>query len=207
VRIFLILQKNESEWIALGSVSDMHRMIVEACFGTEVRSHHEDGQTLASHIVSKVTHGLFAGIHAAIKVGDQHDEWTQIVAELPANAWDVASGAAYVSIHCGQSTIELVLSPLLVSRIVDMGSPNATDTGEYEPVSRAIESECMTLEIAAGVSDISLSDLRTLAVGDVIKLSRQVNKPLSMFMGTKQVGQALLGSKDDRMAIRVLSFQ
>jgi len=206
-RSWLILQRNENEWIGLGTFSALEKIIIDSCFGTGVNNNCDDDQSLASRIVYKVAQGLSEAILAAMSDSDRLSEWTQDKAELPEHAWDVASGAAFVTIRCGESTVELVLSPLLVSRIVDAGSSFATDVGEYESVSRAIESERVVLNIAAGVSDVSLNDLRTMAVGDVIKLNKQVNEPFNMFMGPKQVGQALLGAKDGLKAIRVLSFQ
>lgn len=102
------------------------------------------------------------------------------------------------------ATLRLVLWPELLERwLGDMPAGLPHDL-PLVPVQQGLEVQSVTLEVIAGSAELSLTELQSLAAGDVIRLDRRLADPLAvLFDGEQQVAAGHLGALQGRRSVQL----
>jgi flagellar motor switch protein FliM len=97
----------------------------------------------------------------------------------------------------------LRLSPPLVDAC--LGSLDAPR--KEVPLSGAVQAmrnQCVALNVLLGEAEVTLAELQTLGVGDVLRLDRRVSEPLAVRLSDERViCAAHLGTRGDRKAVQL----
>ena len=111
--------------------------------------------------------------------------------------------AASVTLGAGVS-LELVLGRPLLARWTEGA---ACETGQSAPLvslREGLEAESVAVEVVVGSAELSLAELQSLSVGDVLRLDRGIKDPLMvMFDGGQGVCGAHLGAVRGRRAVQL----
>lgn len=78
--------------------------------------------------------------------------------------------------------------------------------GAMVPAGHALESQPVRVEVVAGEAELLLQELATLAVGDVVRLDRNIAQPLQLVIsGGEAISAAHLGAAGDQKAVQLSS--
>jgi flagellar motor switch/type III secretory pathway protein FliN len=128
-----------------------------------------------------------------------------------ARCFDYASGAIVMTVViCGQSMTWLCPHACLSAAEGEPGQVGVAEAN-LPPLSRrqhASGNVALRLTVEAGQADLSVGNLLTLAVGDVIRLNRSIDAPLAVCgPGGQRLFDGHLGKAGDVMALEVARHQ
>jgi hypothetical protein len=118
-------------------------------------------------------------------------------------------GSGWVIVRCRFDSVDqslLLLSPVLVSGFIG-AEPRLRKSmpAAAVPVRRAVELQPVVLEVIAGEAELTLRDLQTLEVGDVIRLDRRLDELLRLgVLGGEAVCSGHLGAAKGHKAVQLL---
>lgn len=116
-------------------------------------------------------------------------------------------GIACLAMKCSLKA-GITISLLLWSETIDAWANDIeTHTGKpVVPVTRAIDRERVDVDIVVGEGELTIEELGTLAVGDVIPLGRKLSEEVAVRLATgAPLCKGFLGDMDGRMAVQVTS--
>ena len=119
------------------------------------------------------------------------------------------SGGGFLGVICRVGdifTLRLVFWPDLIAGFTDEDARRrAAGSGNVIPRTRAIETQTVVLEAVAGEAELSLNELQTLAVGDVIRLDGWIEQPIVVRLSDmRHVCSGHLGMAKGRKAVRLV---
>jgi hypothetical protein len=113
--------------------------------------------------------------------------------------------AARIALGGAKSTFGMLLAPALVSALM----PARKQFPLPEHIARrgaAVAAQSIAIDVVLGNAEVSLQELTSLAVGDVIVLSEKLGAPSQVVIkGGAPIAEAALGCLDGRRAIQVES--
>lgn len=111
--------------------------------------------------------------------------------------------AANVTLGVGVS-LELVLGRPLLEHWTEGAAFEPGQSAPLVSVREGLEAESVAVELVVGVAELSLAELQSLSVGDVLRLDRGIKDPLMvMFDGGQGVCGAHLGAVRGRRAVQL----
>lgn len=118
------------------------------------------------------------------------------------------SGGGFLGMICRVGdffTLHLVFWPDLIVVYTDGDARRpVAGSDNVVPRTRAIETQTVVLEAVAGEAELSLSELQTLAVGDVIRLDGRIERPIVVRLAdTGPVCRGHLGRAKGRKAVQL----
>jgi hypothetical protein len=119
-------------------------------------------------------------------------------------------GSGWVAIGCRFGSVDqslLLFSPTLVYGLIGTEPPRLRQSAPSAavPVRRAVELQPVVLEVIAGEAELTLRDLQTLEVGDVIRLDRRLDELLRLgVLGGEAVCSGHLGAAKGHKAVQLL---
>jgi flagellar motor switch protein FliM len=102
----------------------------------------------------------------------------------------------------------IVLNPVAAQRYMARASKRVSPPVDIVPLKRALVQQSVVLNVFAGSAELTLTELRALGVGDVIRLDRQVAAPLVVGVdeGSTVCG-AYLGAMQGCRAIQITDLR
>jgi len=126
----------------------------------------------------------------------------------PMNAEAMLPGAGFMVVRISVTTTHhlwLLMSPQFIDSIVGTIDRKPSKTLMVSPV-QAIGGRRITLQLAVGSGEISIEELSSLAVGDVIPLERKLNEKINVCIsGDRPVCSGFIGVKQGKVAVQLLS--
>jgi flagellar motor switch/type III secretory pathway protein FliN len=125
--------------------------------------------------------------------------------QYPAGAERRGSGAIVVSFTVGSLAFDYIISPVTLERYIEnMEKPVTEARPRLVPMPAALGNQKIRASVSLGSAELSLGELATIRVGDVVTLDRLVDQPASMRFGTDCHGcRGFIGVKDGALAFRV----
>jgi flagellar motor switch/type III secretory pathway protein FliN len=77
-------------------------------------------------------------------------------------------------------TVMFALWPATVTECLAREAPKFAAGSSLNPLSKALHAEAVELDAIAGEVELTIEELRSLAVGDVVKLNRKISQPLQV---------------------------
>ncbi|GEM_PF-4661203 len=128
------------------------------------------------------------------------------VIELGADDDHVASVADGVRVRCeigADNAFELYLwAGLVESWIANIDRPD-TRSATLTRAAEAIHGRSVSLEAVLGEAELTLDELQTLGIGDVIRLDRKLEEPLTIRLSDAAICAGYLGTAGDRKAVQL----
>lgn len=99
-----------------------------------------------------------------------------------------------------------LLSPDLVATYINLEQQrHKSGPAGTIPIRRAIEQNSVTLDVIAGDAELTLSDLQTLQVGDVVRLDRKLHELLRIgVVDGESICSGHLGATKGSKAVQLL---
>lgn len=166
---------------------------------------------ITQHLADTLLHSLTAALLQA--AGTEFDPARVSLGER-APSWQEESsrpGSGWVSARCRFDAVDqslmLLLSPALVSGFIGAEPPRLRKPAPAVavPVRRAVDLQPVVLEVIAGDAELTLRDLQTLEVGDVIRLDRRLDELLRLgFLDGEAVCSGHLGAAKGHKAVQLV---
>lgn len=124
---------------------------------------------------------------------------------LPASALARASGAVVLRVQVDYLTFTLVVSPACVERYLETLDPPAPrERAPLTHLTDALGNQTVRAQVTLGSADLSLSDLLSIRVGDVVALDQRIDQPSSLRFGADGAEcDGFIGVKAGRLAFRI----
>ena len=101
-------------------------------------------------------------------------------------------------------TVMFALWPATVTECLARDAPKFAAGSSLHPLSKALHAEAVELHAIAGEVELTIEELRSLAVGDVVKLNRQISQPLQVCVRDGGVVcAARLGAASGHIAVQL----
>ena len=117
-------------------------------------------------------------------------------------------GAGFMMVRVSVTTdhhIWLMMSPQYVEPILEVSDRKVSQSVTVSPV-LAIGNRRVTLELAVGTGELTIEELSSLAVGDVIPLDRKLNEEINVCIASDMpFCRGYMGVKQGRVAVQLLS--
>lgn len=188
------------QWLALGHRAGLAQRLGAALTGNAAGGIQARRSPLLDELVQRALDGLVAQLcpwcagAAPASAGG--------AAALPGQPWRAGSGAALAVIDLDGERIELLLGPGEVARL--RGPAAAAPARPLAPLADALAGKPLSLSVMAGSAQVEVGLLKTIAVGDVIKLDTRIDQPLALVNeeGARLCG-AFLGTSGGRKAVQL----
>lgn len=139
--------------------------------------------------------------------------------ELPASVLRAWTGALALEIHCCGAQLRIIASGDAIDRWLRTrhAEPPKAETHPAQsasvPVARALDATPVRLSVELAPVDVDLGSLGSLRVGDVLRTTHGLDRPLQVRLGGKsarsgsgRVCEAFLGKQGDVRVAELLSF-
>jgi hypothetical protein len=164
---------------------------------------------VSQHLADTLLHSLAAALLQA--AGAAFDPARVFWGERTLSLREESSrpGSGWVAVSCRFDSADqslLLFSPALVSGFIgaEPGLRKSAPAAAV-PVRRAVELQPVVLEVIAGGAELTLRDLQTLEVGDVIRLDRRLDELLRLgVLGGEAVCSGHLGAAKGHKAVQLL---
>lgn len=161
-------------------------------------------QRLAETLLRSFTTALLSGTGPAIDPASV--SWGDRLPALQEISWP---GSGWIMLSCQPGpagSLLFLLSPDLAAAFIGIERQRhkSEPTGTV-PIRRAIEQNSVTLDVIAGNAELTLSDLQTLQVGDVVRLDRKLHELLRIgVVDGESVCSGHLGAVKGSKAVQLL---
>ena len=158
-------------------------------------------------VAAVVMNQLLRSLAAAL-LGTMGDKALPIIeVEAPADHSFTAAGGVFV--QCRAETgieFRLWLSPDVVEDwVAHIGVPNAHRIS-LMPARQAIAERTVSVEAILGEAELTLDELQTLGIGDVIRLDRRLDEPLTVRISSAVACAGFLGTAGEQKAVQLTSI-
>lgn len=159
---------------------------------------------LAETLLRSFASALLAGARPAVDPASVC--WGDRLPPLRNMSWP---GSGWIMLRCRPSPAEpllCLLGPDIIAAFIDIGQPRHESTrAGTMPIRRAIEHNTVMLDVIAGDAELTLSDLQTLQVGDVLRLDRKLHELLRIrVVDGESVCSGHLGIANSSKAVQLL---
>ena len=170
------------------------------------------GGNVASSISQRLAETLLHSFSAALLSGTGPSidpasvSWGDRLPALQEISWP---GSGWIMLSCQPGpagSLLFLLSPDLAAAFIGIERQRhkSEPTGTV-PIRRAIEQNSVTLDVIAGDAELTLSDLQTLQVGDVVRLDRKLHELLRIgVVDGESVCSGHLGAAKGSKAVQLL---
>ncbi len=124
---------------------------------------------------------------------------------LPLGAKQRGSGAIVVKITINGLSFDFFVSPATVERYLKtIESPALPKRPELDSFPTALGQQTLRAKFSLGSADLSLKDLATIRIGDVVMLDKRFDEPAAMCVNENSGAcEGFIGIKGKRLAFRV----
>jgi flagellar motor switch/type III secretory pathway protein FliN len=125
--------------------------------------------------------------------------------QFPVNAKLCGSGAIVLQIKIATHSLDYIVSPLTVERYIEaVDPPPGEKRKQLDEFSSAIGNQKIGAQVVLGSAELSLAELSTIRVGDVVTLDSCIDQPASIRFGLNGDGcEGFIGIKRGRLAFRI----
>ncbi|MEW8149566.1 MAG: FliM/FliN family flagellar motor switch protein [Candidatus Thiodiazotropha endolucinida] len=125
--------------------------------------------------------------------------------QFPKGAMLRGSGAIVIKLNIGGLYVHYVISPMTVERYLKtLGNPDQELRQKLTPLQTALANQELSARVSLGSATLSLGELATIRIGDVVTLDKHINEPASMRLGKNgDVCEGFIGVKGKSMAFRI----
>jgi len=166
---------------------------------------HDQSGVLAQELLDSMLADLAM---RALKLPTSAERRPEPIISAPINAEAKLPGAGFVAARISVTTTHhlwLLMSPQFIDSIDKATDRKPSRTTMISPI-QAIGGRRVTLQLAVGSGEISIEELSSLAVGDVIPLDRKLNEKIDVCInGDMPVCSGFMGAKQGRVAVQLLS--
>lgn len=158
-------------------------------------------RTAARQALIELAQRLLSGFQAS------HDNIPSFVTDnpLPKGAELLGSGAMVISFKVDSTAFDYVVSPVTVERYIEaVDAPTREKGKELAPLNTALGNQKVRASISLGSAELSLGELASIRIGDVVTLDKLIDQPASMRFGVNgHACEGFLGVKENSLAFRV----
>jgi len=124
---------------------------------------------------------------------------------LPEEEFEPGRGIFEVKIDFAETTVLAWLPVLsLVSRFDSLYEIPRSSSAHFYPAAEVLSNQRLSSRITLGVAELSLVELMNLNIGDVVKMDKGLQEPLTLEMDNSSVKfSGFLGCSDNRFAFQV----
>ena len=203
-----VLATSDVQWVAVRSAGKSCNAIQGVLTGTSTETTEtcDDASVMAEELVSRLLLDLagHAMDRALGRVGQPVSRESH-KRTLPEYVWRYGSGAIHVEVGIQQWTISLILSPEIVDHCLSSLTLARRELGPLITINKAISPTKVNLEVAAGTAELSIGELRSISVGDVIRLKTKLDQPVAVMLGKEKLCSAFLGAYKGKKAVLLTS--
>jgi flagellar motor switch protein FliM len=118
----------------------------------------------------------------------------------------ISKGHLLITVSIGQHELDVVIPPQIADAMMSRNYKDQAGVPFYQDdVKKLLTTGEVRCEVSLGGAGISLDELMSLQVGDVVKLNTSLNDPCDLkFDGTTDSVKCLLGKKDDHIAVKIV---
>ncbi|MGD8911373.1 MAG: FliM/FliN family flagellar motor C-terminal domain-containing protein [Candidatus Thiodiazotropha sp.] len=115
------------------------------------------------------------------------------------------SGAVVIGFRVSSLSFNCVVSPLTVERYLDgLDTSCQKSNRKLIPLQAALGNQKLNARVSIGSAVLSLGELATIRVGDVVTLDKHINEPAAMRLGDNCDGcEGFIGTKGNALAFRI----
>lgn len=117
----------------------------------------------------------------------------RLIAVLPEYISRPGAGAVWLNYQLGTSAIDLVLSPEIVAGLLEQSTERTVVQEPLTTRTLAIKNEIVSLEVLLGSAEITLGDIGSISVGDVLRINTKVGDKLDVVLSGRKISQCQLG--------------
>jgi flagellar motor switch/type III secretory pathway protein FliN len=126
---------------------------------------------------------------------------------LPKDAEHRGSGTIVVRISIEELLFDYIVSPVTVERYLKtVDSPPDEIRNQLTSLQSALGNQKLRTSVSLGSAELSLGELATIRIGDVVSLDKCINEPASMMFGangTEVACEGYIGVKGNSLAFRI----
>ncbi|MEJ2610280.1 MAG: FliM/FliN family flagellar motor C-terminal domain-containing protein [Candidatus Thiodiazotropha sp.] len=142
---------------------------------------------------------------------ESHDKTSFFVTDniLPKEASVLGSGAMVIWVKVGNLPFAYIVSPQIVENYLkSCDQPPQETRRKLVPVLSALDRQKVRANVSLGSAELSLGDLGTIQVGDVVTLNRRINEPSVMRFGANGIAcKGFIGAKGKSLAFRISQIE
>jgi flagellar motor switch/type III secretory pathway protein FliN len=167
----------------------------------------------ASTLLQDVAHQALTELAQRILSGMQasYDSVPFFVTDnpFPKGAELQGSGAVVIGVRIGKLSFNCIVSPMTVERYLEgLDTPNQESHQKLTPLQAALGNQKLSARVSLGSAVLSLGELATIRVGDVVTLDKQINEPAAMRLGVNgDACEGFIGTKGNALAFRVAQLK
>lgn len=160
-------------------------------------------QDIAQQALTELAQRILSGTQAS------HDSVPFFVTDnsYPEGAELLGSGAIVFGVRIDSLSFDCVVSPLTVERYLeslDVPKQEAESCQELTPLHAALGKQKLSARVSLGSAVLSLGELATIRIGDVVALDQHINEPATMRLGSNgDACEGFIGTKGNALAFRI----
>ncbi len=115
------------------------------------------------------------------------------------------SGAILIGFRLGSLRFDYVVSPVTVERYLEgLDKPQQETRRQLTPLQAALGNQRLNARVSLGSAELSLGELATIRIGDVVTLDKAIDEPAAMRLGMNGDACAgFIGTKGESLAFRI----
>lgn len=124
---------------------------------------------------------------------------------IPKGAEWRGSGAVVIKFSVGSLSFDYVVSPITVERYLKgLDTPHQESRQKLIPLQAALGNQKLNARVSLGSAALSLGELATICIGDVVTLDKRIDEPASMRLGVNgDACEGSIGTKGESLAFRI----
>jgi hypothetical protein len=126
--------------------------------------------------------------------------------QLPEGAGDRGSGALVLGVKVGRLKLRFIVSPLTIERYIKAleSPPSHENRKKLVDLTSAISDQRVSAKVVLGSAELTLGELSSIRIGDVITLDKSINQPALLRVGISGNGcEGFIGTFGESLAFRV----
>jgi flagellar motor switch/type III secretory pathway protein FliN len=198
---------SDSDWVATLSADKVANALISSLAETRLDAG-DSGKTdllLASSLAQVMSIDLAESVmEDRSRFAENATRVRHDIKMLPRKIWWRGSGAIYAGIAISDEKITVIISPGIARGYLTNLSLNPRESKPLAKITDALGHVKVKLEVAAGAADLSLGELNSLSIGDVIKLDAKLDRPVRVLLGKQKICSAFLGARKGSKAVLLM---
>jgi len=205
-----VLYRISDIWCAVTATPEMINGLVASFLGApmDLGSRDDGAEWLFDSVLAPALDDLFESLVKKL-IPEQHSVGEIDISEsLPKETAWKGSGCVVVQINVAGGCLDIVASSRMVGKILAfMNADNRElENGvELEPLIAALENESVTGKVRLGSAEVTVGELMSLQLGDVLALEQDLNMPAVLAINGMDACKVFLGKQNGKTAIRIIS--
>lgn len=191
----------DSDWVATASDDKPANALMQILAGNRLDVGETDS-VLASSLAQLLMRDLTESV---IGIGSRNTGNANLVRHdikiLPWQTWRHGTDALHAGITVSGEKMSIIISPGIARSYLANLPLNPRESKPLAKINDAIGHVVVQLEVAAGTADLSLRELNSLSIGDVIKLDAKLDRPVRVLLGKQKICSAFLGARKGKKAV------